>query len=133
MSRLKKTFLALSLLLVGVQLTVWLVHRPTRVTQQFVGHLSQERYSDAAGMLVAPSAIIPTPDGNLAVVDETGRSVEVLASQLPFSSGGGKADGPGEFSMTALGSSTNGLLDEPAVILYLSTNGGEIRIERVES
>ena len=123
--------LALTAVFTVFAVTNWWVYRPGRVTSEFVGHLSHERYEDAAQMLSAPSAIEVASDGGLTVVDHAGNSVTVQEARLPFLSGGGEPDGPGDFSMTALQGGKNGQVDEP-VVIYLGLDGGKIRIERVD-
>ena len=82
-------------------------------------------------MLSAPSAIDVVSGGGLTLVDHAGNSVTVQEARLPFHSGGGEPDGPGDFSMTALQGGKNGQVDEP-VVIYLGLDGGKIRIERVD-
>ena len=82
-------------------------------------------------MLSAPSAIEVASDGGLTLVDQAGNATAVSEARLPFHSGGGKPDGPGDFSMTALQGAKNGQVDEP-VVIYLGLDGGKIRIERVD-
>lgn len=79
-------------------------------------------------MLSAPSAIEVASAGGLNLVDHVGNSVTVPEARLPFHSGGGKPDGPGDFSMTALQGSKNGQVDEP-VVIYLGLDGSKIRID----
>jgi hypothetical protein len=67
------------------------------------------------------------------MIDHNGNSMTVPATKLPFKVGGGKPESPSDFSMTALGNSTNGVLDTPAVIIYLSIDGGKVRIDKVDS
>lgn len=123
--------LALTAVFIVFVVTNWWVYRPGRVTSEFVGHLSHERYEDAAQMLSAPSAIEVASDGALTLIDHAGNSVTVPEARLPFHSGGGKPDGPGDFSMTALQGAKNGQVENP-VVIYLSLDGGKIRIERFE-
>ena len=82
-------------------------------------------------MLSAPSAIEVASDGALTLIDHAGNSTTVQKARLPFLSGGGKPDGPGDFSMTALQGAKDGQVDEP-VVIYLGLDGGKIRIERVD-
>ena len=82
-------------------------------------------------MLSAPSVIEVASEGGLTVVDLAGNSVTVPEARLPFHSGGGNPDGPGDFSMTALQGAKNGQVENP-VVIYLGLDGGKIRIERVE-
>jgi hypothetical protein len=133
MTKHTKPALAIAAVLVGITLTAWWVQRPQRTTEKFAGHLSHERYEEAALMLNAPSAIEVTPDGGLILIDHAGNSTAVPATKLPFRVGGGEPDRPGDFSMTALGSSANGFLETPPVIIYLRIQGGKIRIESVDS
>jgi len=81
-------------------------------------------------MLSAPSAIEVAPEGGLTIVDHSGNSVTVPEARLPFHSGGGKPDGPGDFSMTALQGAKNGKVENP-VVIYLALDSGKIRVERV--
>ena len=122
---------ALTAVFIIFAVTNWWVYRSDRVTLAFVGHLSHERYEQAAQMLIAPSAIKVASEGGLTVVDHAGNSVTVPEARLPFHSGGGKPDGPGDFSMTALQGAKNGQVENP-VFIYLSLDGGKIRIERFE-
>ena len=129
----RNLIIALGVLLVGVFLTTWWLNRPKKITQDFASHLSQERYEACAEMLRPPSAIQVSPDGDLLLTDHRGNSVTVRATKLPFKVGGGQPDSPSDFSMIALGKDTNGVLDTPAVILYLSIEGGKVIIDRVDS
>ena len=129
----KKPALAASLIVIAVLSATWLVHRPKKITQEFASHLSQGRYEQCAEMLQAPSSMELSPAGDLVLVDHAGNSMTVLKGKLPFKVGGGRSDDPSDFSMTALGESSNGILDTPAVILYLSIEGGKVRIDRVDS
>jgi len=131
--KFKKLALATSLIIIAVLLATWFVHRPKKITQEFASHLSQDRYEQCAEMLQAPSSMEVSPTGDLVLVDHAGNSITVLKEKLPFKVGGGRADDPSDFAMTALGESSNGILDTPAVILYLSIDGGKIRIDRVDS
>jgi hypothetical protein len=124
--------LALTAVFIVFAVTNWWVYRPGRVTSEFVGHLSHERYEEAALMLSAPSAIEVASDGGLTVVDHAGNSATVQEARLPFLSGGGEPDGPGDFSMTALRGAKDGQADQP-VVIYLGLDGGKIRIERVDT
>ena len=133
MTKFKKPILTVAVVLVCIVLTVWWGQRPKRITQEFAGHLFHERYEEAAKMLRAPCAIRLATDGTLTVVDHTGTSTRVPAKRLPFKTGGGTQDDASDFSMTALQGSTNGTLDTPAVIVYLSIDGGKVRIESVDS
>ena len=133
MTKFKKSLLALAVLLVGIALTVSWIERPKRIRKEFFDHLYHERYEEAALMLNAPCAIELAPDGSLTLVDHKGNSTAVPETKLPFKVGGGEPKRTGVHSMTALGNSTNGILDSPAVIIYLSVEGGKIRIESVDS
>lgn len=123
--------LVLTAVFIIFTVTNWWVYRPGRVTSAFVGHLSHERYEEAAQMLSAPSAIEAASEGGLTIIDHSGKSVTVPKARLPFHSGGGKPDGPGDFSMTALQGAKNGQVENP-VVIYLGLEGGKIRIERVD-
>jgi len=117
--------LAIAAVLVGLALTVWWLQRPGRTTRAFVGHLSHERYEEAALMLLEPSALAVAAGGDLILTDDAGEVTAVPATQLPFLVAGGDDGGPDhDFKMMALGPSTNGVLDMPAVTLYLSVDGG---------
>lgn len=134
MIKYTKPAMAVAAVLVGLALATRWLERPLRTTQAFADHLYRERYEEAARMLRLPSALEVASDGGLIFVDKMGRSTAVPATKLPFVVGGHDArEFPYDFKMTALGSSTNGVLDTPAVTLYLSVDGGEVRIEGVES
>ena len=129
-----KPALAIAAVLVALALTAWWSQRPERTTQAFVGHLSHERYEQAARMLLEPSALEVSSGGDLILTDDAGEVTVVAATKLPFLVAGGNDGGPDhDFEMTALGSSTDGVLDTPAVTLYLSVDGGMVRIEGVDS
>jgi hypothetical protein len=126
--------LAIAAVLVGLALAVWWFQRPERTTQAFVGHLSNERYEEAALMLLEPSALELTSGGDLILTDAAGEVTAVPATKLPFLVAGGDEGGPDhDFKMMALGSSTEGVLDTPAVTLFLSVDGGRVPIEGVDS
>lgn len=130
----KHALLAAAALLVGLAPVAWWLQRPQRTTEAFAGHLHHERYEQAARMLRAPSSLAVAPDGGLNFVDEAGRSTSVPAAQLPFAAGGQEApEFDSDFRMTALGPDTNGVLDRPAVTLYLAVDGGAVRIVGVDS
>lgn len=123
----------LASLLVLLAVAVWLVERPRQVIEEFAGHLSHERYPEAAQLLMAPGSLRVAENGDLIVVDCEGTVTTVPHSRLPFLVGGGRESGPGDFSMTALQGSTRGVLsDTPAVVLYLQVVDGRVRIVRVE-
>ena len=85
-------------------------------------------------MLRAPSALFVVPDGGLTLVDAGGQSTSVPATQLPFVVGGQAVPQVAcDFVMTALGPDTDGVLDTPAVTIYLSVDGGGVLIEHVDS
>lgn len=129
---IKISAVALTAVFIIFAVTNWWVYRSDRVTKAFVGHLSHERYGEAALMLITPSYIEVDSKGGVVLVDQSGNRTAVPKTRLPFLAGGGRSDGPGEFSMTALQGSQNGRV-EGAVTVYLSVDGGKIRIERVDS
>ncbi len=135
MKKHTKQALAIAAALVVLVLTYSWFQRPKRTTQAFAGHLYHERYEEAALMLRAPSALKVESGGGLILVDSAGESTAVPATKLPFVVGesGVASDHSSDFEMMALGSSTSGVLDTPAVTLYLSVDGGKIRIESVDS
>jgi hypothetical protein len=124
--------LALTAVLICSAVTNWWVYRPKRTIGAFVGHLSHERYEEAAQMLIAPSAIEVDSSGGVLLVDHDGNATAVPEARLPFLAGGGRPDGPDDFSMTALQGSQNGRVEGP-VTIYLIVEGGKICIERVDS
>jgi hypothetical protein len=128
---IKISAIALTAIVICFSVTDWLFYRKGRTTGKFVGHLSHERYEEAARMLVAPSAIEVDSSGGVVLVDHAGNRTAVPKARLPFLAGGGRSDGTGDFSMTALKGSQNGQV-EGAVTAYLSVDGSKIRIERVE-
>jgi hypothetical protein len=109
------------------------LERPKRVRSAFLGHLYHQRYAEAAAMLVAPSSVEHQPTGGLKVIAEDGTSKVVPASQLPFKAGGARSLADDQFGATALGPSTAGVLDSPAVSLRLSPDGDRVRIVSVDS
>lgn len=133
MSKLKKPILVALCVFAVFYLATWFVLRSDRTTRNFADHVYRGRYNEAAEMLTAPCSIKLEADGGLTVVDRAGKSTVVPPGQLPFKVGGGRLDAAGDFSMTALGSSTNGRLDAPAIIMYLSVEGGRISIDHVDS
>ena len=133
MSKLKKPILSVLCVFAVFYLAAWIVFRSDKTTQNLADHVYRARYNEAAEMLTAPSSIKLEADGGLTLVDRAGKSTVVPPGQLPFKVGGGRPDAPGDFSMTALGSSTNGRLNAPAIIMYLSVEGGKICIDHVDS
>lgn len=133
MINLRKLILGVVCLFAVVYLATWFVHRSNRTTERFADHIFRAQYSDAAKMLTAHCSIKLETDGALTLVDRAGKSTVVPPGQLPFKVGGGQPNAPGDFSMIALGSSTNGILDAPAIIMYLSVEGGRICIDHVGS
>ena len=127
-------YLAISILVVlaGVFAFSW-IDQPRRTTERFAGNLYHERYEDAVRMLVPPSALVVEAGGGLAFIDKNGKTTSVPAVQLPFKASD-VVNGPEhDFSMTALGPRANGILESPAVTLYLSVLGDEVVIEAVEN
>lgn len=133
MTNHKKLALTIVAVFAGIALTVWWIDRPRRITQEFASHLFHERYEEAAAMVHAPSEIKMAPDGGLTLIDVTGNSTDAPAAKLPFKVGGGRPGHLSNFTMTALGDSTNSVLDSPPVSIYLSIDGGKIRIDRADS
>ncbi len=133
MSKLKKPALAMSIIVIGIAVSVWWLERPKRIRQAFAAHLYHERYEDAAQMLISPCAIRVDADRNMTIVDHAGATTTVPAERLPFKIGGGNPNYSSDFSMTALQGSRNGLLATPAVTIYLSVERGKIRIASVGS
>jgi hypothetical protein len=84
-------------------------------------------------MLIAPSTVEQLPDGGLKVTAQGGASKVVPAARLPFKAGGEHSLAADQFSATALGPGTNGLLDTPAVVLRLCLDGDRVRIVSVDS
>ena len=66
------------------------------------------------------------------IVDQNGKSTSVPKVQLPFIVGGHDGDQDHDFLMTALGPSTEGILHDPPVTLYLKLDGSEVSIESIE-
>lgn len=128
-----RSALAIAVVLLGLALTSACSRQSRRTTEEFVGHIYHQRYEQANHMLLPPSAIEVAPDGTLILMDQAGETTMVPASKLPFVVGGHDSpEYPCDFVMTALGSSTNGILDSPAVTLYLSLDGSEVCIEGVD-
>ena len=69
-------------------------------------------------------------DGQVTLIDHSENRINVPPEKLPFMTSGGMQTQPGEFSMTALGPNNNGILETPALPLYLRLNGNKVRIER---
>ncbi len=133
MTKTKRIIASLAVLLTSIASTVWLIERPKRMTETFIRHISQERYEAADQMLHSPSSIKVLSREEITLVDRSGNSTTVPSKQLPFFAGGGKPNAPGDFSITALQDHTNGRLNSPAVVAYLSIEGSKIHIERVDS
>jgi hypothetical protein len=131
-NRSKLIFIAV-VAIIGFAVTVELIQRPSRLRAQFIGNLYHERYDQAAEMLLPPSAIEASPDGNLTIVSHDRDSVTIPATKLPFMSGGGSSLKSDEFSVTALGPSTDGILHTPGVVLRLTLDGYKVRIVSIES
>lgn len=129
----KKTIILLSILLTVGCFTIWWIERPKQLLQQFVGHLSNERYDEAAQMLANPSKISVEPDGGLVIADHSGSKMVVPEARLPFLAGGGKPDHPSLFSMTAIQGSVNGNIPPPVITIYLSIKGGKVIIDEVSN
>jgi hypothetical protein len=128
-----KLLLGTIVIVAGVIVTLRQLESPKRAREAFLGHLYHQRYAEAAAMLVAPSTVEQLPDGGLKVIAEDGRSKVVPAAQLPFKAGGAHSLAADQFSATALGPSTNGVLDTPAVVLRLCLDGDRVRIVSVDS
>ena len=132
MSKGTKIILIAIAITTGVAATALRLDRPRRLRSQFIGNLYHARYDDAAEMLHPSSAIEQSPDGNLHVTAENGVATTVLSEKLPFKAGGGRSLKPEEFSATALGPSTNGILHTPAVSLRLTLDGVKVRIVSID-
>ena len=133
MTKFRKPILAVVVVLGVLYLATWFVNRSERTTQKFADHVYRGRYGEATQMLTSSCSMKLRPDGGLTLVDRAGNTTVVPAGKLPFGVGGGQPDAPGDFSMTALGSATNGILEAPAIIMYLSVEGGRICIHHVDS
>lgn len=133
MSKIVRTLLSVIVVLVAVGLTLAWFDQPRRTTERFVGNMYHERYEEAADMLVSPSALSVNPDGGLLIVDRDGRSISVPRVQLPFLAGGHDGEEEHDFKMTALGPSTDGILHQTPVTLYLTVAGGEVVIAAMEN
>ena len=129
MTKFLKVLFAMVLVLVAVGAAIFWFDQPRRTTEQFVGNMYHERYEEAAGMLLAPSALNVESDGSLVIIDRNGRSITVPKIQLPFIVGGHDHEQEHDFNMTALGPSTEGILHDTPVTLYLSVVGSEVAIE----
>lgn len=117
-----------------VAFTLWWIQRPERARRAFMGHMAQERYEEAAGMLRSPSRLELAPDGSLTVIDQSLESISVPEGKLPFIVGGTPStDFPEASQMTALGPSTDGVLHTPAVTIHLTVEGARVQIARVDS
>ncbi|MEZ6004037.1 MAG: hypothetical protein R3F33_07605 [Planctomycetota bacterium] len=133
MNKPKYSLLALVVLAAGLALAAWWYQRPTRTTQAFAGHLAHGRYAEAAAMVHPPSSLQVAPDGSLLLTDQEGRSTTVPKAKLPFLASDAAAASPqAHFQMTALGPSTDGVLETPAVTLHLNVEGGGIQIVAVQ-
>jgi len=117
----------------GVIFTIQQLESRKRARESFLGHLYHQRYSEAAAMLVEPCTVEQLPDGGLKVIAQDGTSKVVPAAKLPFKAGGGHSLAADQFSATALGPSTNGVLDTPAVVLRLCLDSDRVRIVSVDS
>jgi hypothetical protein len=74
--------LALTAILICLAVTDWWVSLPRRTLGAFVGHLSHERYEEAALMLIAPSAIEVDSNGGVVLVDHAGKPTAVPEARL---------------------------------------------------
>ena len=128
-----KLLLGSIVIVAGVIVTLRQLESPKRAREAFLGHLYHQRYAEAAAMLVAPSTVERLPDGGLKVITQDGTSKVVPAAKLPFKAGGEHSLAADQFSATALGPSTNGVLDTPAVVLRLCLDGDRVRIVSVDS
>lgn len=133
MSPRHKLLLGTIVIVAGVIVTIRQLESPKRTKEAFLGHLYHQRYAEAAAMLVAPSAVEQLPDGGLKVTDQGGASKVVPAAKLPFKAGGEHSLAADHFSATALGPSTNGVLETPAVVLRLCVDGDRVRIVSADS
>ena len=132
MSKIAPFGLLALLVVVIIGMSIYWLDQPRRTTGAFVGNMYHERYEDAASMLQPPCSIQVEPDGGLAIVDQNGNSTSVPKVQLPFIVGGHDGDEDHDFLMTALGPSTEGILHDPPVTLYLKLDGSEVSIESIE-
>ena len=132
MNRYTKIAVAVAALVTAFAETDWFAYRPHRLVSKFVGHLSNQRYEEAAQMLRAPSSIEVTLDEGLIVADHTGNTTTVVKASLPFLSGGGTSTGPDHFSVSALKGRTAGGSVKDPITIYLSFDGGKIRIKSVD-
>ncbi len=69
-----KLLLGRIVIVAGVLVAIRQLESPRRTKEAFLGHLYQQRYAEAAAMLVAPSAVEQLPDGGLKVTDQGGAS-----------------------------------------------------------
>ena len=126
-----KLLLGATAIVAGIVLTLRQLDTPKRARETFLGHMYHQRYAEAAAMLVAPSMAVQLPDGGLQVIAQDGTSKLVPAANLPFMAGGEQSLQADQFSATALGPSTRGVLDTPAVVLRLCLDGDRVRIVSV--
>jgi hypothetical protein len=128
-----KLLLGAIVIAAGVAVTLQQLGSPERARAAFLGHLHHQRYGEAAAMLAAPSAVEQLPDGGLKVIAQDGTPRVVPAAKLPFRVGGAHSPEADQFSATALGPSTNGVLDTPAVVMRLRLDGDRVCIVSVDS
>ena len=129
-----KLLLGTIVIVAGVIVTLRQLQGQKQAKELFLAHIQHQRYAEAAAMLEAPSAVEQLPDGGLKVTDQGGASKVVPAVKLPFEASSGEHSlAADQFSATALGPSTNGWLDTPAVVLRLCLDGDCVRIVSVDS
>jgi len=131
MKTAKKILFFVALSLISCCFIVWWIERPKQLMQRFVGHLSKERYDEAAQMLANPCKISVDSDGGLIIIDHSGVTMAVPKARLPFLAGGGASSRQSSFSMTAIQGSVDGNIPPPVVTIYLSIKSGKVIIDEV--
>lgn len=131
---MKIRVLSLLLLLgLGVYWGAFALDRPNRAMSSFIRLVGVGDFDAANALLREPCRFVQNESGDLNIADKEGGSIRLPKAKLPFLvSDRARLKGIGDSSMTALGPSSNGILESNPVHLYLRKQGCSISIVQVE-
>ncbi|MCP4166767.1 MAG: hypothetical protein GY759_12870 [Chloroflexi bacterium] len=122
----------------------WWLYMPQRTVGKFVSLASTGQYQEIESLLIAPSALQETEDGDLLVHDRNGNTHRVASQRLPLLSGqvtqtplppGRWSDflvGRKSFAMAATGAGKALPREGTPVTLFFSVASGGVHIETLQ-
>lgn len=100
--------------------------------ERFVAEMARGQYATAQQQLAAPSALLPTADGSLEVVDHLGNRHRVPRARLPFLVLGDRSDDRANLALIALQGDLADPNLPPPISLHLNVTWRGLQIVRVE-